>query len=459
MPWEALAAGGLSAAAAAGLRWSSVVLLLTGQATAAAAMLQLDGLVERMVLCPPDLASDHLPTVAARAGAEVILCDRAVPFEAPPGVEILTVPAWEEAPSVHRTDTNERTRATEWVLLTSGTSGVPKLVVHTFRSLTAAINLPAQPVASSPDPESSGAFPVVWSTFYDIRRYGGLQIFLRAALAGCSLVLGVGSEALSAFLGRIAAAGVTHLSGTPSHWRRALMHPEAAALRPSYVRLSGEIADAGLLQQLSLHYPQARVAHAFASTEAGLVFEVNDGAPGVPAAALKSRSFAEIRLEEGTLRVRSEGTAACYLGPDSPRLRDREGWVDTGDVLEERGGRLYFAGRRDGTINVGGQKVHPEEVEAVIQGHPEVRMALVSRRSNPILGAVVTAEVVLKQLPGERAEPGAAGSGAEASAEVWKREILALCRAELPRHKVPVMVQFVPALAVGASGKLVRRHA
>ena len=59
-------------------------------------------------------------------------------------------------------------------------------------------------------------------------------------------------------------------------------------------------------------------------------------------------------------------------------------------------GRYYFMGRRGGVINVGGLKVHPEEVEAVINAHPWVRMSLVKSRRNPITGAVVTADVVLQ---------------------------------------------------------------
>ena len=67
---------------------------------------------------------------------------------------------------------------TEWVLLTSGTSGVPKMAVHSLASLIAPIGAGQR---------LDGA--VVWGTFYDIRRYGGLQIFLRAIIGGASLVL------------------------------------------------------------------------------------------------------------------------------------------------------------------------------------------------------------------------------------------------------------------------------
>jgi DNA-binding NarL/FixJ family response regulator len=60
---------------------------------------------------------------------------------------------------------------TEWVLLTSGTTGAPKLVAHNLCSLSGAM--------AARGPLGAGA---VWSTFYDMRRYGGLQIFLRAML-------------------------------------------------------------------------------------------------------------------------------------------------------------------------------------------------------------------------------------------------------------------------------------
>ena len=116
---------------------------------------------------------------------------------------------------------------TEWVLLTSGTTGVPKMVVHDLSALTAAIAA-----------KSAADGAAVWGTFYDIRRYGGLQIFLRAVLSGASLVLSSAGEPVTDHLARLAHRGVTHLSGTPSHWRRALMRPAIRSIAPRYVRLS-----------------------------------------------------------------------------------------------------------------------------------------------------------------------------------------------------------------------------
>jgi acyl-CoA synthetase (AMP-forming)/AMP-acid ligase II len=291
--------------------------------------------------------------------------------------------------------------------------------------------------------------PAVWSTFYDIRRYGGLQIFLRALLGGGSLVLSSAEESIADFLTRAADRGVTHISGTPSHWRRALMNPSARRLSPRYIRLSGEIADQAILDALRTFYPAASVAHAFASTEAGVAFDVVDGLAGFPASFIgNGNPDVEVKVEDGSLRIRSARTAIRYLGSSKQPLADNDGFVDTGDMLELRGDRYYFVGRRDGIINVGGLKVHPEEVEAVINRLPSVRMSLVKARKSPITGAIVVADVVVQ------AE--ADLDGVSPASKALKSEILEACRRSLAQHKVPVAIRFVPSLDIGASGKLTR---
>jgi acyl-coenzyme A synthetase/AMP-(fatty) acid ligase len=433
--WGELASG-LSAEDWGGeFRGRSVVVAMTDQLAGAGAMVQLDGVARRMVLCPSDLPREYLTAVANTAGADVVLTDEPALESIDPRMKCVSPGSGRIGREVFGRSSEIET---EWILLTSGTTGGPKLVRHTLASLTGAI------VAGEPPPA-----PIVWSTFYDIRRYGGLQIFLRAALMGSPLVLPGAQEPTAEFLARAGAHGVTHISGTPSHWRRALMSGEAGKISPEYVRLSGEIADQGILNQLRLQYPQAKIAHAFASTEAGVAFVVNDGFSGFPVEALTGTPGVEMKVEEGTLRIRSERTSAGYLGEDSPAMKDEEGFVDTGDALELRDGRYFFVGRRDGVVNVGGLKVHPEEVEAVINRHPLVSMSLVKTKKNPITGALVVADVVLKT------PLRTAGSGAQD----LQRDILSFCRGELAAHKVPVAINFVPALAVAESGKLVRPNA
>jgi len=154
-----------------------------------------------------------------------------------------------------------------------------------------------------------------------------------------------------------------------------------------------------------------------------------------------------MKIEDGTLKIRSNRAAARYLDADAPTLKDAEGFVDTGDSVELRDGRYYFTGRRDGTINVGGFKVHPEEVEAVLNRHPQVVMSLVKAKKNPITGSLVIADVVLKAI---------APAGSSPAVD---SDILRFCRGQLAPHQVPAAINIVPALAIGESGKLVRRHA
>jgi acyl-coenzyme A synthetase/AMP-(fatty) acid ligase len=249
-------------------------------------------------------------------------------------------------------------------------------------------------------------------------------------------------------LARLAKHGVTHISGTPSHWWRVLMGPGAGLITPRYVRLSGEIAGQAVLDNLRSAYPQAGLRHAFASTEAGVGFEVDDGLEGFPANILDAdNDEVGIKIEGGTLRLRSRRTASRYIGKGMPSLLDDDGFVDTADMIELRGDRCYFVGRKDGVINVGGLIVHPEEIEAAINRHAGVSGSMVKARKSPITGAIVIAEVVLKA--DERDEAGSRLPALE-------REIIELCRRTLAPYKVPAAIRFVPTLPMSATGKLVR---
>jgi acyl-coenzyme A synthetase/AMP-(fatty) acid ligase len=410
------------------------VLLATGsQLTAALALIELDGIARRLTILPPDADPEHFAAIIAGADIDAVVIDQSSVVSAAFDLPIRV--AW--TAEIAKTEPLAApAHQTEWVMLTSGTTGVPKMVVHTLTGLTAAFR--GKPADGD----------AVWGTFYDIRRYGGLQIFLRAVLGGTSLILSSAGEAIGEHLERLGRHGVTHLLGTPTHWRRALMSPAIRNIAPRYVRLSGEIADQAILDGLRNAFPQAVVSHAYASTEAGVTFEVRDGLAGFPADFVeRNRDGVEMKVLQGSLRIRSPRAAARYLGADTP-LAGQDGFIDTGDILELHGDRYLFAGRRGGVINIGGLKVHPEEVEAVINRHPQVRMSLVRSKRSPITGAVVIADVVLKSenYPRERA-----------LGEV-KGDILKFCRDALPRHKVPAAISIVPSLDVAATGKLARRY-
>ena len=407
----------------AALDGRSVILFVRDMAKAAAALIELDGVARQIVLCPPGAGADSLAALARAAAADALVHDADAPA---PQIDITTRVAC-RLPLAALAAPRAARFVTEWAMPTSGTSGPPKLVAHTLATLTAAFH----PVAGQR-----------WATFYDIRRYGGLQILLRALLGAESLTLGDPNDGVDAFLVRLGEAGATHISGTPSHWRKVLMSGEARRIAPQRVRLSGEIADDATLAGLRALYPNAHVEHAYASTEAGVAFVVCDGRAGFPASIVDERGEVALRVVEGVLRVRSNRAALRYLGADAPALKDCDGFVDTGDVVERRGDRYLFVGRRGGIINVGGAKVHPEEVEAALNAHKAVRASRVFARKSPITGALVAAEIVLRD-----------GAAAD---EATKRDILAACRAALPAHKTPSFLRFVAELPMTDGGKVAR---
>jgi acyl-coenzyme A synthetase/AMP-(fatty) acid ligase len=116
-------------------------------------------------------------------------------------------------------------------------------------------------------------------------------------------------------------------------------------------------------------------------------------------------------------------------------------------MVELRGDRYHFVGRRGGIINIGGLKVHPEEIEAVINRQPEVRMSRARSRRSPITGGIVVADVILAE-----------GQDASCTDDIRAR-ILADCRASLASHKVPAVIRFVETLDITAAGKLARHDA
>lgn len=413
----------------------SVLISCQSQLPAVLALLQLDGIARRILLCPPDLPPAYLPAVLAEAEVTAIVSDGTGPAgPATAGHSVHGVPVIALSPS--NPIGGHAEWPTEWLLFTSGTTGRPKIVVHTLASLTGPL-----------DDGLAVASDAVWSTFYDIRRYGGLQILLRALLGGGSMVLSQSGEAVADFLNRAGKSGVTHISGTPSHWRRALMSTQIGRIKPAYVRLSGEVADQAILNRLEAAFPKADIAHAFASTEAGVAFDVRDRLAGFPASLIgQDGAKADMRIQDGSLRIRSLRTASRYLG-DNNRLADADGFVDTGDMVELRGDRYHFVGRREGIINVGGQKVHPEEIEAIINQHPAVQMSRVRGRRSPITGAIVVADILLRPAVNKE------------SFETISAEILATCGQTLPAHKIPAMLYEVASLEIGESGKLVRRDA
>jgi acyl-coenzyme A synthetase/AMP-(fatty) acid ligase len=308
-------------------------------------------------------------------------------------------------------------------LESSGTTGTPKRLRHDFARLRGRLRGVAEEGAR-------------WLLTYDPGAFAGLQVMLTAAAAGALLVAvpSSGAGTIAALAQAARRHAVTHVSGTPSFWRAFLMALGDADLPLAAVTLGGEAADQPLLDRLAERFPQARLRHIYASTEAGALFAVADGRAGFPAAWLDAAPDGlDLRIAEGVLEVRSPRAA--------PGAVDADGWLSTGDLVERRGDRVLFAGRLDGLVNVGGVKVSPEAVERCLLAVDGVADAAVVAVPSPITGHLLTATIV--PVP-----------GADQSA---LRVALRAATADLPPAARPRALTFADHIPLSAAGKKSRK--
>lgn len=403
-----------------------VALALQDPLVLARCLLLLDGVAASVTLMPAEVAAPGEWLQAA--GARWLVSQE--PDPRLPGVDHWNASALLERGGEDRAALLAEPVATRVVLPTSGTTGVPKLVSHTWGTLGRSIR---------PGTERGGR---CWGLLYELGRFAGLQVFLQALASRAGLILTGGQDDLEERLRALVQGGCDALSATPTLWRKILMSPAAAGLALRQVTLGGEIADAAVLRALATRFPEARITHVYASTEAGVGFSVRDRMAGFPSEYLeRAPGGVEVRVDAGGrlwLRPPTRGQCFVGLGP----VASDEGWIDTGDLVERRGDRFHFLGRASGCINVGGDKVIPEEVEQVILEVPEVALVRVSGVRNPIVGNLVGAVVVPR--------PGVTDY---AAIEVGVRRH---CRERMARFKVPAVIRVVAELPTGPGGKLVR---
>lgn len=382
----------------------------------ASTLVLLDGLAEAILLLPSEDDAKTREQRLAQARIDLVIEHNGVGFAQ-------RFAARDSGSSTARPDFI----ATTWLLPTSGTTGTPKLIPHTLTSLTRSMQ--ARVLGDA----------YIWSSIYSLRRFAGLQVFLQSWVNGTPLVLNEETDDLTTVLGRLAESDCNALSATPSMWRKLAMHPLFDKLALKQITLGGEIVDQVILDMLAKRFPGARITHIYASTEAGVGFAVRDGKAGFPVDYLsKPPANVSMRVDEqGHLWLRSPSESSA----ESP---DGYAWIDSGDVVRIDSGRVFFLGRANGSINIGGNKVMPEEVEAVIKELPEIAFVQVRARKSAILGNLVEAAIT----PKDDVVLDAA----------LKKKIIEHCRAHLDPFKVPAFVIATSHIPLTASGKLSRTN-
>lgn len=122
------------------------------------------------------------------------------------------------------------------------------------------------------------------------------------------------------------------------------------------------------------------VVQGYGMTESASLISVNHPFKKSRGSIGKTLPGQEVMLDEsGEIMVRGENVSPGYWSDNGQLLRNKEGWLRTGDIGEmDEAGNLYFKGRRkDVIVTAAGLNIYPEDVEAALNRQPEVRASVV----------------------------------------------------------------------------------
>lgn len=147
--------------------------------------------------------------------------------------------------------------------------------------------------------------------------------------------------------------------------------------------------------------------------------------------------------EEGVLWLRGPSVVSGYFrDSENTSERFKDGWFNTGDVVRIDGdGYIRIVDRATDIIIVSGFNVYPQEVEAVLCGHPAVKSAVAVGEKNNVAGELVKAFIILED--GTTATP---------------KELMCYCKEHLAHYKVPRKIGFVTEYPLSPVGKVLRRE-
>lgn len=302
-------------------------------------------------------------------------------------------------------------------LFTSGTTGLPKKVTHSFSSISRQVK------------KNENHADDIWGFAYNPTHMAGIQVLFQALVNKNHIIRLFGLDSKE-IIGEIKSKGITHISATPTFYR--LLIPPSDTC-PSVQRLTsgGEKFDERTLHQLKSLFPNAKLTNVYASTEAGTLF------------ASKGNEFV-IKEEMREMVCAREGELLIHksiLG-ESVLINADDAWYHTGDLIEvmcEDPLTFHFISRKNEMINVGGYKVNPTEVEGILRECEGVLDAYVYPKVNRIMGNIILCDVV------------------RADASVQEKSIREQLQLKLQEFKIPRVIRFVEQLNITRTGKISRQ--
>ena len=298
------------------------------------------------------------------------------------------------------------------ILFTSGSTGEPKAVVHDFSLLLEKFRTEGRPLRTV--------------NFLLFDHWGGLNTLLHTLTSG-GVVTCPESRHPEHICGLIAKHKLELLPASPSFLNMMLVSGAHKRHDLSSLRLvtyGAEPMPETTLLRLNRELPAVEFRQTYGLIELG-VLRAKSAASDSLLVKIGGDGY-ETRVVDGLLEIRARSSMLGYLNAESPFTED--GFFRTGDHVEVHGEYLRILGRESEQINVGGDKVFPSEVEAVLLECPAVIDAVVYGSSHPISGKIVCADVV--RVASDRDDAAV------------RTDIRRFCNERLDGFKVPVKIRF-----------------
>jgi len=332
------------------------------------------------------------------------------------------------------------------ILLTSGTTGKPKAVLHSHRALLARIALNRAYIGDDRLSRTLLTLPLHFG-------HGLIGNALTALFSGATLVLHPRGPALASNLAAVIDTHrITFFSSVPSFWPLVLRldrTPQGKSLRRVHV---GSAPLSSELWKQVAGWCDTEVVNCYGITETANWIGGQSSADGVFHSGRVGRPWggsyavttadSGIQLSgEGEILVRSPSVMMGYLDrPDLTAKALHGGWFRTGDTGRlNPDGSLELSGRIKDEINRAGQKIQPADVDMVIEAHHDVQEACSFGLLDPVSGEAVAVAVVLK-----------------AGATLDQKALRTWCKERLRPSAVPERWFFVEALPKTSRGKISR---
>ncbi|MEV3992600.1 fatty acid--CoA ligase family protein [Streptomyces sp. NPDC049837] len=270
------------------------------------------------------------------------------------------------------------------VLLSSGSTGAPKVILH---SLDALVGEKLGKRAR----RRANALNILMVLMFD--HIGGINSLLSTLLVGGTAVL-PHHRTPDEICALIERHKILVLPTSPTFLNLIMVGDYHRTYDLSSLRLityGTEPMSEELLQRVNRTFPGVRLLQTFGTSETGIATTTSESSSSTYFRI--SDAAVEYRIVDGELQLRSRTQFLGYLNYKDDALTE-DGWFRTGDLVEEGAdGYLRIKGRAKEVINVGGEKLLPLELESVLLTSPLVEDCVVYGKPNAITGQSVCVDI------------------------------------------------------------------